>query len=119
MRLKPTLNDTAAFFECHPDTVEKYVKATWNLSFPEFRDQNMVHTRYSIIRKAIQKAEAGDNVMLIFCLKNLCGWKDRHELTGADNGSVIDAIRVNVTLPANGREAKLEPAKELSEGEGK
>ena len=37
----------------------------------------MVHTRLSIVRKAIDKAEKGDNVMLIFCLKNLCGWKDK------------------------------------------
>ena len=30
-----------------------------------------------LIRTAIKKAERGDNVMLIFCLKNLCQWRDK------------------------------------------
>ena len=37
----------------------------------------MVHTRFMLIRTAIQKAEKGDNVMLIFCIKNLCNWRDK------------------------------------------
>jgi hypothetical protein len=37
----------------------------------------MVFTRFDLIRTAIDKAKKGDNVMLIFCLKNLCGWRDK------------------------------------------
>lgn len=77
MRLKPTLKDTAAFFECSEDTIEKRIKEIAKVSFTEFRDQNMVHTRFSLVRKAITKAESGDNTMLIFCLKNLCDWRDK------------------------------------------
>lgn len=86
MRMKPTLKDTAAFFEVSEDTIERYIKANWGMRFAEFRDQNMVHTRFSLIRTAIQKAEKGDNVMLIFCLKNLCGWRDKlpDEVEGDD-----------------------------------
>jgi AraC-like DNA-binding protein len=80
MRLKPTLADTAAFFECAERTIERHIRDTFDLTFVEFREQNMVHTRLSIVRKAIEKAERGDNVMLIFCLKNLCGWRDRSEM---------------------------------------
>ena len=79
MRLKPTQKDTAAFFECSEDTIERIIKKNYNATFAEFRYQNMVHTRFSLIRKAISKAEAGDNIMLIFCLKNLCGWADKTE----------------------------------------
>lgn len=79
MRLKPSLEDTAAYFECSARTVERFIRDSFDLSFVEFRDQNMVHTRLSIIRKAISKAESGDNTMLIFCLKNLCGWKDQYQ----------------------------------------
>ena len=79
MRLKPTMKDCAAFLDVHPDSVEKYIKKTYNCSFSEFREQNMVHTRFMLIRTAIKKAENGDNTMLIFCLKNLCGWRDNPE----------------------------------------
>lgn len=79
MRLKPSLEDAAAFFECSTRTIERYITRKFKITFTEFREQHMVHTRLNIVRKAIQKAESGDNVMLIFCLKNLCGWKDRHD----------------------------------------
>lgn len=77
MRMKPTREDVAAFFEVHPDTIENFIRKNWEIGFSEFRDQNMVHTRFMLIRTAIKKAEKGDNTMLIFCLKNLCGWRDR------------------------------------------
>lgn len=79
LRMKPTLKDVAAFFECSEDLIEKACKKYGSCSFSEFREQNMVHTRFSIIRKAISKAESGDNTMLIFCLKNLCGWVDKFD----------------------------------------
>ncbi len=77
MRLKPTLEDTAAFFECSTKSIQRFIRDEWDLDFVQFREQNMVHTRLALIRKAIDKAEKGDNVMLIFCLKNVCGWKDK------------------------------------------
>ncbi len=85
MRLKPSLEDTAIFFECSPDTIERTIKREFKLTFAEFREQNMVQTRFALVRTALQKAQKGDNVMLIFCLKNLCGWKDRHEVTPGDS----------------------------------
>jgi hypothetical protein len=89
MRLKPTLADTAAFFETSERTIERFIRDTFDLSFVEFREQNMVHTRLSIIRTAINKAEKGDNVMLIFCLKNLCGWKDKTEISTEENKPIV------------------------------
>jgi len=77
MRLKPTLADTAAFFECAERTIERFIREQFDVSFVDFREQNMVHTRLNLVRKAIDKAEKGDNTMLIFCLKNVCGWKDK------------------------------------------
>lgn len=111
MRLKPTLEDTAAFFQCSPDAIERFIKRHWQLRFAEFREQNMVHTRFSMVRNAIQQAEAGNTAMMIFCLKNLCGWKDKQELTGKNDTplvpvSVLAPPQVIVTLPSNGREAK-------------
>ena len=86
LRLKPTAKDCADFFKCSIDTVERAIKAhtiseenPTGLTFAEFRDQNMVHTRMTLIQTALNKAKKGDNVMLIFCLKNLCGWRDVHQ----------------------------------------
>jgi hypothetical protein len=89
MRLNPTLADTAAFFECGERTVEDTIRNNFDLTFREFRQQNMVHTRLSLIRKAVSKAESGDNVMLIFCLKNLCGWADKQETKLDGSGAVF------------------------------
>ena len=76
MRLNPRLEDTAAFFKCGTTTVEDTIKKRTGLTFREFRKQNMVRTRMALIQKAVGKALSGDNTMLIFCLKNLCGWAD-------------------------------------------
>jgi len=77
MRLKPTLVDTANFFQCGTTTIEQAIKKHYQSSFREFRAQNMVQTRYALIRKAIQMGNSGNVPMLIFSLKNLCGWADQ------------------------------------------
>lgn len=79
MRMNPTIKDTAAFFECSVETIEDRIKEYTGLSFPEFREQNMVHSRLNLIRKAMDMADKGNVPMLIFCLKNLCGWTDKLE----------------------------------------
>jgi len=92
MRLKPTLKDAAAFFECHTDTIVNIIKRETDLGFSSFRDQNMVHTRFSLIRKAIQQAENGNTAMMIFCLKNLCGWADKKEV---DIDATVSEIKID------------------------
>lgn len=79
MRWKPTLKDTAAWFRVSDRTIERFIKEHFDLTFVEFRTENMVTTRHDLVRKAIDKALGGDNTMLIFCLKNLCGWSDKQE----------------------------------------
>lgn len=87
-RMKPTLKDCAAFFNCSEDTIDRACKKFGSKTFADFRDKNMVHTRFNLVRTAIKKAENGDNTMLIFCLKNLCGWTDKQEIESNEN-SVI------------------------------
>jgi len=72
-RLKPSKADVAAFFQCSEDTIERRCKQYGGVPFAVFRDQNMVHTRFDLIRKAMKMAESNPT-MMIFCLKNLCGW---------------------------------------------
>ena len=100
MRLKPSEEDTAAYFRVNIKTIQRYIRKHCDLTFVQFRNQNMVHTRLSIVRKAIGMAESGNVPMLIFCLKNLCGWRDKHEVSGDKDAplmfSATDVIRQSV-----------------------
>lgn len=101
MRLKPTLEDTAAFFEVSARTIERFIRTEYDLTFVEFRQQRMVHTRHALVRKALEKALKGDNTMLIFCLKNLCGWSDKQDISA--NG---DGININLNYKLDEPEGK-------------
>ena len=79
LRMYPTLKDTAAFFECSEDTIEKRCQEYANCTFTELREQSMVHTRLNLVRKALEMADKGNTPLMIFCLKNLCGWSDKYE----------------------------------------
>jgi len=93
MRLKPTLEDTAAFFQCSATTISDTIKKHFGITFREFRDQRMVHTRLALQRKAVQMGESGNVAMLIFTLKNLCGWADKQEISGRDGGPIETSHR--------------------------
>lgn len=102
MRLNPTLKDTAAFFECSEDTIINWLEKNFGTrDFSAIRQQNMVHTRLAMIRKAVQMAEAGNTAVLIFCLKNLCGWTDK-----VDEGQVKSIIQLAYALPEKKNENK-------------
>ena len=82
LRLKPTQKDCAAFFNCSEDTIERACRKYGGKSFADFRDENMAHTRFALVREAIHQAtKKGNSTMLIFCLKNVCNWKDKVEET--------------------------------------
>jgi hypothetical protein len=83
-RLKPTLKDCADFFACSEDTIDNRCKEWGFRTFSDFRDKKMVHTRFGLVRKAIDMGLKGDRTMLIFCLKNLCGWGDKNEPSAVD-----------------------------------
>lgn len=88
MRMKPSLKDTAAFFGCSEDTVERRIQENFGMSFADFRERNMIECRHSLVRKALQMAESGNVPMLTFALKNLCGWRDRQEEISSGSGTV-------------------------------
>ena len=89
--LNPTLEATAHFFECSQSTIENFTKETYGINFSDFREQKAERTRYSLRQKAIDLAVAGDNTMLIFSLKNYCGWSDKTEtkISTPDNQPLV------------------------------
>ena len=110
MRLKPTLEHTASFFDCNENTIVRFIKKNFNQTFFGFRDRQMNNTRHALVQKAISealgtsevkdkegkivvKAKAVNTTMLIFSLKNLGDWSDKTEIDHglkADNLLFID-----------------------------
>jgi hypothetical protein len=84
-RLRPSLKDVCYYFDCSEDAIERYIRKHHNMTFAEYRHKQMTHTRVMLVTKAIGMAEKGNTAMLIFCLKNLCGWSDRPEACPEDD----------------------------------
>ena len=74
-----TCTDCAHIMDCSTDTIERKIKEEYEIGFKEYRDKRMAKTRAKLVEVALSKAFNKDNTMLIFCLKNLCMWKDKHE----------------------------------------
>ena len=109
--MKPTLKDCAAFLEISEDAIEAYCKKI-GTSFTEFRDKNMVHTRFMVIRNIIKQCEKGSIPMLIYASKNLCGWKDKWDVdldhSSSDGSMTPRAPIIDIRLLSNEQLALLE-----------
>lgn len=106
LRIKPTLADCAAFLDVEASTIDKWIKRTHGITFSEFREQKMVHTRFNLIRRALKMADDGNVVMLIFCLKNLCGWVDKVEQSVSDKLQETLKLKYSVNNEVKNQEAK-------------
>ena len=74
-----TLVDCAEIMACHPSTIEKKIRKDYDCTFSEYREQKMAKTRLMLVERALE-ASKKNTTMLIFCLKNLCGWMDNPAL---------------------------------------
>jgi hypothetical protein len=78
----PTAEVTSLYFDVGIQPLYRYIKRHWGLTFEQFRDKNLQYTRHLLTQKAIDQAVNKNNTAaLIFCLKNLCGWRDSVEVT--------------------------------------
>jgi len=64
---------------CPESTIRHHIKKRFNVSFKEYAEQKLSVTKLKLVQKALQQAQGGNTVMLIFCLKNLCKWQDKIE----------------------------------------
>lgn len=63
------------------DFIEKKIRAEHDMTFTEYRAEKQGKIRVLLQQKAIQMGLAGNATMLIFSLKNLCGWSDKVDST--------------------------------------
>jgi hypothetical protein len=109
LQLKPSLHDTAARFGCHFLTIEKFINTHFKERFMEFREKCMEPTRAALVSKAIKMALEGNVQMLVFCLKNLCGWDDK---TPVQNNLAIGMYMTkekSMSIIANEDPARMNP----------
>jgi len=81
---KLPLRDVATLFDCSEDTIERHIRKVHNMRFAEFRDKYLAKTRMLLINKAISMANGGNTAMMIFALKNMCGWADKQEIAAKE-----------------------------------
>jgi hypothetical protein len=105
MRMRPTLQDTAAFFGVSDRTITRTIKSEFGLGFVEFQRQYIMPTKYDLVRRALVEAlkTPVNTQMLIFCLKNLNGWSEK---TTTDLVSSITNEQPNVNFSILGKNGK-------------
>lgn len=76
LQTKPTLSDAGELMKCSQDTIAKRVRDKYDLTYAEYRDKKMAGVRHTLVQKAMMYALGGNTALLIFLLKNLCGYQD-------------------------------------------
>lgn len=80
LAFKPSLVVCSEMLGVCSATIKNHIKLRYNLTFTEYADRKLSPTRIKLVSKAIEMAEGGNVSMMIFCLKNICGWLDRPEV---------------------------------------
>lgn len=80
LQLMASKRACASLLGISEDTIERNIKKEHGCTFTEYAEKKMEPVKLKLIQKALSKALDGENVLLIFCLKNLCGWRDKPEV---------------------------------------
>ena len=107
MRFRPSLKETANWFGVSEDTIERRIKKFEKLTFSEFKDKYNTHTKHKLIDKAIEMALAGNATMMIFTLKNYCGWSDHKQVELDDEPKVFKLAYNPKSLAEAGKDAQV------------
>lgn len=80
LQFKPSLRTVAEMMDVSPTTIKEYIKKKHGLTYTEYADIKLSKVKIKLVQKALDMAFSGkNNVMMIFCLKNICKWKDNVE----------------------------------------
>ena len=87
----------AEILECHVNSIKNHIRKRYDMTFTEYAEKKLSRTRMKLIQQAIQQATSGNTTMLIFCLKNLCGWTDKVE----QNAKLTKEIKIELADKAD------------------
>lgn len=99
LELRSTKRTCAILMGISEDTIERHILKKYGMGFKDYADKCLTPTRLKLVQKAIEKALSGDNVMLIFCLKNLCDWVDKKEDLESEIQKVADKLIIKMSKP--------------------
>lgn len=88
LQYNATLADAAEVMGVHIDTLERKIKKEKKCCFTEYRQQKLGKVRIMLVQKAVEMARGGNATMLIFCLKNMCGWADKQEVEHSGESTI-------------------------------
>ena len=95
LSFRATTSMCSALLGVSERTVERKVREKYDLTVAEYREKCLAPVKLKLVNKAISMAMGGDRVLLIFCLKNLCGWADVND---KDARNVLNVIQLNYKL---------------------
>lgn len=93
--LQCTQVEIAAWFGVSVPTIERRAR---NKVFRERMERGYAKGRISVRRKQMQLLDAGSNTMAVWLGKQLLGQKDRHEVTGANDGPMELSVNASDEL---------------------
>lgn len=72
------------------DVIEKNIRTQFDMTFKEYKESKMAKVKIMLQQKAIEMALKGNTAMMIFTLKNLCGWADKQEIAQVDKTRIFE-----------------------------
>lgn len=88
LKMYPTKEYVATFFDCSKDTVDRFVKREYGCSFATLRERAMAGAKRWLMAKAFQQVKAGSDVMTKFLLKNVNGLEE-NPISEIDSGKTF------------------------------
>lgn len=93
---KSSLIVCADILECHENTIKNHIKKRYGFTFSEYANRKLSRTKLKLVQKALEQANKGNTVMLIFCLKNISGWQDKLEHDISDKAKNAIKLAYNI-----------------------
>ena len=84
--------------DCCEKTLKNKIREKFDLNFKEYKGTVFGTTVLKLQQKAIMMGLEGNVPMLIFCLKNLCGWSDKQESADSAQDVIVKVDGDDVKL---------------------
>lgn len=95
LQFKATREMCAYMLGISESTLKRKVKERYDMTFSDLQQKCLAPMKVQLVNKALSMALKGDRVLLIFCLKNYCGWSDKNT---SDEQNVNNFIQLNYKL---------------------